>query len=99
MRLKDGKTVGDLVLRDDVELVGIVTGMVTVKAGATVLLRGLVVGSLVIERGAAVKLLGMVCGDVRNCGDVHVHGTIGGRLLTFGGTSVVERNAYLADNE
>ena len=95
MRKQAGKTQGDLVLDDDVELVGVVTGTVIVKAGATAQLRGLIVGCLVVESGAVVGLRGMVCGDVRNHGELRVHGTIGGRLLKLEGTAVVEPDAYI----
>ena len=90
MHIIDGIVNGDLSVREDSELRGMVNGAVTVLAGHLVL-RGMLYGELRVCAGASVEVHGMVSGDVLLATGAHasVHGRlIGGRMRE------VEPNAF-----
>ena len=90
MHIIDGIVNGDLSVREDSELRGMVNGSVTVLAGHLVL-RGMLHGDLRACAGASAEVHGMVSGDVLLATGAHasVHGAlIGGRMRE------VEPNAF-----
>ena len=82
MHIIDGIENGDLYVREDSELRGMVNGSVTVLASHLVL-RGMLHGDLRVCAGASAEVHGMVSGDVLLATGAHasVHGgLIGGSM-------------------
>ena len=80
MHIIDGIVNGDLSVREDSELRGMVNGTLTVLAGRLVL-RGMLHGNLRACAGASAEVLGMVSGDVLLAGGhATVRGMVGGRV-------------------
>ena len=85
MRKQYKKIEGHLLLIDDLELHGMVTGNITVPAGKTLLLHGMCCGSLIIEAGARASIEGTVSGDVLNSGFAEIGGTVNGNVRSRNG--------------
>jgi hypothetical protein len=68
MRHEDGKVDGDLIVADELNMQGIVTGNITVRPSGSLTLNGMCGGNLVIEGGASAAVRGMVSGSVLNKG-------------------------------
>lgn len=62
------------------ELVGVLVGDATVRAGAQLIVRGMITGNVMVEAGAVVFLHGVVCRDVTVYGAVAIYGVICGAL-------------------
>lgn len=78
MRTFSGQHEGDLRLSEDLELLGMVTGTLTVPQGRYLDLKGTVKADLVIENGGRAVVRGKVDGTVRNLGgDVEILGMVG----------------------
>jgi hypothetical protein len=96
MRIERGKIEGDVEIREDLELHGMIAGSATVKDGARLDLNGTVTGDLVVEEGATVILRGTVAGDVTNRGgELAIYGMIDGRLIRVAGTTEVDPDAVI----
>jgi hypothetical protein len=75
MRELSGRHDGDLTAEDDLRLLGMVAGNVTVRPGATFYVSGMVTGLLTIEHGATAIVYGSV-GSIVNHGHTEVWGTV-----------------------
>lgn len=81
------KIEGDCVVKADTELVGMITGSVTVKPGIHLTVRGMIGGKLTAEKGSTVEIHGTVVGMVVNNGaKVEIYGTVGSLHDTQSGT-------------
>jgi cytoskeletal protein CcmA (bactofilin family) len=95
MRSERGKIEGDLEVKEDFALYGMVTGNILVTGGI-LHLHGMCVKNLVVRSGGAVKLNGMVNGDAINeGGSLEVHGTVAGAVRTVNGTTMVSPSAVV----
>jgi len=73
------KITGDLRVNCDTQLLGMVTGSVTVEAPNTFILLGMVGKDLIAEQNSVVIINGMVAGTVINKGaDLKINGVVGG---------------------
>ena len=62
------------------ELVGVLIGDATVRAGAQLIVRGMITGHLKVEAGAVAFVHGVVCRDVTVDGAIAVYGMVCGAL-------------------
>jgi cytoskeletal protein CcmA (bactofilin family) len=95
MRQEHGKIDGDLLLAEDLELRGMVTGTITVSAGKSLALYGMCGGDLVIEAGARASIDGTVAGNVTNNGIVEVRGMVLGSVQSQNGTVRYSKEAMV----
>jgi len=73
-----GRHKGDLSLTNDLEIMGLVNGSVTVPAGKFLRLRGRITGDLIIQSQGLAAIHGTVAGTVVNHGaDVEILGKVG----------------------
>jgi CheY-like chemotaxis protein len=89
------KIEGDLVVVRDTRLYGLVTGSITVKPAAKLILHGMIGGSLFLESESAAEVYGTVFGDVVNHGGklrVWSTGTIRG-VVDRGSSTRIEAGA------
>jgi CheY-like chemotaxis protein len=87
----DSKIDGDLDVRRDTRLYGMVTGKVTVQSGRWLIVHGMIGGGLRIRAGATVHLYGAVFGDVVNGGGelrIWSTGSVQGLLERGSGTTI-----------
>jgi cytoskeletal protein CcmA (bactofilin family) len=97
MRIESGKVEGDLVLSEDLELRGLVTGDVRLQQGIFFALVGLVGGSVIVESGATAIIRGTVSKDVVNKGGtIEIYGSVGRSVRTASGNTVVANGAMIA---
>lgn len=69
---------GDLIVKQDTNLRGVVTGSVTVIAPNRLIVHGMIYRDLFAEQGSIVVVHGVVIGKVINNGaDLEIAGTIG----------------------
>ncbi|BBE51979.1 hypothetical protein OYT1_ch2466 [Ferriphaselus amnicola] len=95
MRSESGKIEGDLEVKEDFALYGMVTGSILVTGGV-LHLHGMCVKNLVVRPGGTAKLHGMVNGDaVNEGGSLEVHGTVSGAVRTVNGTTMVSPSAVV----
>ena len=92
MRSEQKQIEGNLVLTDELQLYGQVTGVLTVERGGVLHLYGMVGKGLVVRSGGKATVHGMVNGGIRNEGDLHVHGMVLGGITTIppGQTTVAQ---------
>lgn len=90
MRVETGRLQGDLVLDEDTEIRGMVTGHVRVCAGATLVLNGTIGGCLVVVPGATAHINGVVGHHIYNAGGtVEIRGVVQRHLDTEAGETKV----------
>lgn len=86
MWVERGKIEGDLVLSEELQLYGMITGTISAGAGSVLWLHGMCCGDLVLGQGAEVQLYGTCAGHVFNRGGVlSVYGVVGGDIDTTNG--------------
>jgi hypothetical protein len=73
--------VGDLVVEEDQEVRGQVTGTTYVRAGATLVARGQLSGGLIVDQGGRAIIHGQVSRNVINHGVLILHGQVSGTVL------------------
>ena len=95
MRTEHGKLPGGTVIRDSLELHGMIAGDARVSCGGALGLYGTVAGDLVVEDGATAMIHGTVAGDLVNRGTVEIAGVVAGELRGTG-TSVVRPGAVVS---
>ncbi len=59
---------GSIVLTENTEILGVVTGNVTVSGGARVIMDGMVMGDFVVLEGSSAEVTGTVAGYIINDG-------------------------------
>jgi cytoskeletal protein CcmA (bactofilin family) len=80
MRTENGKIDDNLIVAENFELNGMVTGSITVQSGKSLDLNGVCAGDLVVETGASANVSGMVAGDIVNSGAVELLGLVQGNV-------------------
>lgn len=88
----EGKHEGDLVITENGEVNGTVTGDVTVSEKCTVVIRGIVEGSLTVKKFAVVDIHGVVNSRTINDGGV-ITASDGGALR--GGITIKSGDFYI----
>lgn len=79
MRVDNEKTIGDLIVTDELEFHGMVTGSIKVAGTGLLMLHGMCCGDLLVEPGSRVDVHGTVIGTLVNRGGaVRVFGVLGG---------------------
>jgi cytoskeletal protein CcmA (bactofilin family) len=98
MRSEQKQIEGDVVLSDELQLYGQVTGSVTVEDGGVLHVFGMVGKSVTVKAGGTATVHGMVSGDVRNeGGGLHIRGMVLGRVTTIPpGKTVIEPAAIVS---
>jgi len=87
---------GDVMIEEDTQIQGIVSGKVYVGPGANLLHQGMILGALTLDRDSEVNLFGFVKGDVVNKGGVlNVFGTVNGTVRTEGGKTKIAKDAFI----
>ncbi|WP_050133791.1 hypothetical protein [Yersinia alsatica] len=91
-----GKHEGDLVLKSDLDLRGMVCGQLIVSDGCRAEVRGMVGGHLTVEQGGLLILRGMACHGLTNSGGtVEIFGMVTGGLNEIAGTTKVHLEAKI----
>lgn len=87
MREERGKTIGDQIINEPLDLTGTIVGNVRIIDGGKVYLRGAVYGNLTVEEGGRVHVYGNVSGILRIEKDakVIISGVVGGDVVNNGG--------------
>lgn len=97
MRTEAGRIEGDVVVTDELTLLGVVQGSVRVGTGGRLRLLGTVGHDLVVEAGGEAELVGVVKRDVTNSGGtLTVVGRIRGRLYANAGQTRLDENSDVA---
>src|SRR6476661_6772864 len=86
MRRIQGVLREDLVVDDDVLVVGTVVGNIRVEASGNLRLEGTARGHLVILANGAAAIHGTVTGDVLTAGRLFVAGVVRGRVVESAGS-------------
>jgi hypothetical protein len=86
---------GDATITQDTRLYGLITGSVTVEAGAKLVVHGMVGGDLIVSDGSLVQVYGTVFGDIINRGDLKVIGKVRGQIRREGGSTRIDPNAVI----
>lgn len=86
MREIRGKVDEDVVINDESELTGMITGNVRVTTGGVLVLRGMCCRDVIVETGARLIVRGTVSGAVINRG---------GEVTIFGAVGAVEGEAEI----
>lgn len=95
MQFIKGKHNGNLLLTDDTEITGMVTGKVTVEKGVRLLLRGTLASDL--EVFGTAEVVGTVVGTVFNSGQLVVAGTVGAIVEEHGSKTKVLQAGTVRD--
>jgi len=96
VKSEHGKIDGDLRVREEFALHGMITGTVIVEQSGILHLHGTVCQDLILEQGSRVDLHGMVTGNVLNRGGrLRVFGTITGALRHAAGQTLLDPKAVV----
>jgi cytoskeletal protein CcmA (bactofilin family) len=96
MRVIKERVSGDVMIQEDTQIQGIVSGKVYVGPGANLLHQGMILGALTLERDSEVNLFGFVKGDVVNKGGMlKVFGTVNGTVRTESGNTTITKDAFI----
>src|SRR5687768_10789396 len=96
MHTERGTIEGDLNLTESLELLGLVTGSVTVGLGLTLRLLGTVEHGVRLERGGSAVIYGVVGGDVLNLGgELQVSGIVKGTVFAIAGATTIAPDAVV----
>ena len=94
MKLENGKIEGDLVVSEDLQLNGMVTGNIIVTDSAKLLLNGMCLGSVHIEGDSTAIVHGIVQENIENSnGTLHVYGTVNGDVISGSGETKISSEA------
>ena len=97
MKTENGKVEGDLLVSEDLNMNGMVTGNITVSNGASLKLNGMCLNNVIVEKSSHAEINGMINGDlINNGGSLDVHGSINGDINSFSGESNVSHSAHVA---
>lgn len=72
---------GDLIVNDQQETTGQITGTTYVKAGGLLIARGQLAGGLIIEEGGKAVVHGQVSRNVVNHGTLELLGQVSGKVI------------------
>jgi hypothetical protein len=72
---------GDLIVNDQRETTGQITGTTYVKAGGLLIAHGQLAGGLIIEEGGKAVVHGQVCRNILNHGTVELLGQVSGKVI------------------
>jgi len=88
---------GDLTVSEELTLLGMVTGNITILKGGVLDFQGTCNKDLILEEGSKVHLGGTVNGNVVNrAGELHVSGTVNGYVHTDDrGKTVIDPGAKI----
>jgi hypothetical protein len=96
MRTSNQKLEGDVIVNDEFQFSGMITGSTTIVSGGHFVLHGTCCRDLFVEPGSVVHIHGTVAGNVYNRGgNLEVYGTIGGALYRLSGKSFVAENSMI----
>jgi cytoskeletal protein CcmA (bactofilin family) len=96
VQIENGKIEGDVAVKGDFQLNGMITGGVSVKRGGRFYLNGMVVGGLTVEEGGHAEVRGMVNGDATNVGGtLEVYGMVRGAVRGPSASTFVDSNAVV----
>lgn len=73
--------VGDLIVSDNQETKGPVTGTTYVRSGGSLVAHGQLAGGLIVEAGGHAVVHGQVARNVVNHGTLELHGQVVGQLM------------------
>jgi hypothetical protein len=96
MRTSNQNFEDDVIVNDEFEFSGMITGSITIVSGGHFVLHGICCRDLFVEPGSVVHIHGTVVGNVYNRGgNLEVYGTIGGDLYRLSGKNFVAKNSMI----
>jgi cytoskeletal protein CcmA (bactofilin family) len=97
MRTITERARGEIIVREDTHIQGIVNGDVHVERGGSLLHQGVINGTVTVEGGEA-NIFGFVKGDVvNNGGNLNVFGTVNGTVRTDSGNTKIAKDAFIKE--
>lgn len=91
-----GKTEGNIKIKENTVLRGMIVGDVKVLESAEFIISGMIIGNVTVHENTKVYIRGTVNGDVINKGGyLEVYGIVKGRLLKERGTEFVDKDAII----
>ena len=98
VRIETGEVDGPLEVTDELHLMGMARGRITVRTGGRLHLGGTALDGLEVEAGGEASILGTLQGPVHNAGRLEVSGIVRGRISTGpGATTDVAPKAIVVD--
>jgi cytoskeletal protein CcmA (bactofilin family) len=96
MKILEGKINGDLLLKEDADIKGMVVGNVFLRGPINVQLHGMIIGNIEVEINSVLSIYGTVNGNVSNNGGIlEVFGVINGTLFRNHGQSNIDGKAVV----
>ena len=98
MKVIRDKIEGDIVIKEDTQVHGMIVGVTTVSENTLLQLHGMIIGDLVLNEDSKVLLKGMVNGDVINKGGhLEIFGMVNGKVVRKKGKTTIDSQAKVRD--
>lgn len=89
---------GEMLVREDTQVQGIINGRVYVEKGAHLFHYGMINGTVTVDKGSEAQIFGFVKGDViNNGGSLMVFGTVNGAVRTDSGQTKIDKDAFIKE--
>jgi predicted acyltransferase (DUF342 family) len=89
---------GEMLVREDTQVQGIINGRVYVEKGAHLFHYGMINGTVTVDKGSEAQIFGFVKGDViNNGGSLKVFGTVNGAVRTDSGETKIDKGAFIKE--
>lgn len=89
---------GDLTIKEETVLHGIVNGNVTVPRGEKLLIYGIINGDLFVKKDGMAKVRGTINGSIWNdCGVVELHGSVKSVFEKGDAITIVDKAAVVTE--
>lgn len=98
MKVIRDKIEGDIVIKEDTNLYGMIVGLTIVSENTLLQLNGMIIGDLVLKEDSKVFLNGMVNGDIVNKGGhLEIFGMVNGKVVRKKGKTTIDSQAIVRD--
>ena len=98
MKVIRDKIEGDIVIKEDTQVNGVIVGVTTVSENTLLQLNGVIVGDLILKEDSKVFLNGIVNGDVVNKGGyLEIFGIVNGKVVRKKGKITIDSQAKVRD--
>ncbi|EKT3958483.1 hypothetical protein NTJ28_002499 [Flavobacterium psychrophilum] len=85
----------DIIIDNETNLTGMVTGNVTVDNASNFIVHGMVNGNVIVQVGATLLVHGTINGNIINSGLCKVFGVVNGKLIDNGGSFDIDSKAHI----
>lgn len=85
----------DIVIDNETNLTGMITGNVTVDNASNFIIQGMVNGNLTVQCNSTLLVHGTINGNIINSGLCKVFGVVNGKLIENGGSFYIDSKAHI----